>query len=198
MQSAPVLLLNDTPSNNTWEYWALCLVLSWIVKIHWAYCNFFQGLRMYLFNCYKKVLLSHINFLSLFFFYWITNLAKIPYEYCKTIILLLELHRVGNETVHWIFLAAYNTISFYFKRTLHYIKILITVRFNNCYCYKQECRTIFFMEINYIVIIFKKNHKEENLGCLVIGKNQVLSELFTWRKSIFPTFAFCGSQEEHK
>lgn len=34
--------------------------------------------------------------------------------------------------------------SFYFKHILHDIKILITVSFTSCYCYKNECRNNIF------------------------------------------------------
>lgn len=49
---------------------------------------------------------------------------------------------------------------FYFKHTLHDIKILITVSFNNCYCYKQKCCTMVLVEINYIVILSLKKSQE--------------------------------------
>lgn len=68
---------------------------------------------------------------------------------------------------------------------MHDIKILITVSFTNCYCYKNECRNnIFSGNKLYSHFFFFFKSQEKNLSSGHWQKNQSLKEVFCRRAPV--------------
>lgn len=80
--------------------------------------------------------------------------------------------------------------SLYFKHSLHVIKILITVSFTNCYCYKNECRNNIFSgnklySHSFFFFLFLFKSQEKTLGCLSPVEEQALKKPFLMSASPF-------------
>lgn len=80
-------------------------------------------------------------------------------------------------------------VSLYFKHSLHVIKILITVSFTNCYCYKNECKNNIFsgnkLYSHSFFLSFLFKSQKRNLGCLSLVEKQSLKKPFHTRASPF-------------